>query len=378
MRGFVLVVVAMLVMFLWVIDLHAQSNDDAIVKQVLDGWAKRRTAMKTVRYRVEGTMIHAKGSLTSQDVDTISPLVQAFFPKEDVSFKKSMEYAFDFVQRRSRSVTRDFVLDLETAKFAPRYVVWTCDGNKTAKYAPNLENTSEAYTPHHNQNELTLYDKSPQLMFATGSLPILLPHGFFVLYKGTIDELELFKRQYSPQSFGFHARGAEPEADFLILRSIPEAGASGVCHEITVDAKKDCAVVVWKRISRNVVTSQSDIQYQSIQGHWLPASWRFDRFVNERGLAKFQYGERMSVTSIEVDPELTKDDFLPNPRPGALTQQAGSKDKFKIGEDGRSLVPIAQAKTTWFAWHWVAFLCGIAILFLGFWFLRQRIVRSRM
>jgi hypothetical protein len=373
MRGIMMVVVAMCVMCLWGSDSQAQNKDDAIVKQVLEGWAKRRTAMKTVRYTIEGTLLQAKGSLTFPEDPEVPPLLRANFPPNDITFAKTQQFTFDFTKGHSRRVISDRVLIQATGKFVPRYVVWTCDGEKTTRHEPNDRNASEDNKPSAKQVELVIYKQSPRLMFTSDCIPILLAHGFPILYAGAFDERDLFKQRLSSIQFREHSRRQQDGRELYVLRSVPEVSTHGVYNEIVVDPSQDFAVRSWSRVVDGLVSSQSSITYQNDHGYWLPKEWQFDYYHKIEHKRLFERSERMHVKNIEIETSVPASQFQPEMKPGTIVSLMTSQS-YVVAGDGSTLVAAGNVDQTRFSWLWFV-LAGIMLLALVYGIRRWYVTR---
>ena len=205
-----------------------QPGDADVVKQVLDAWQKRRKAMKSVMYKVDGLETYPKGSMT-EDTPQAHPRMRKNFPPNDVTFPTRTEYMIDFPKGKIRKERREHILHEPLAEFCPRTRIQLFDGKKVTLYEPREENTSELYTPSENQPELLLYKEKggTRFILRTDDYPILFAHGLPPAYNAVIEIGGCFDRPPESSLFRFHDRGSIGDRVCIILRTLVDVGPGG-------------------------------------------------------------------------------------------------------------------------------------------------------
>jgi hypothetical protein len=354
-------------------DLAAQQPADAeVVKQVLDAWQKRRQAMKSVFYRVEGTEIYAKGSMT-EDHPIAHPRVRKEFPSEDLSLPAKKEYTFEFQSGKVRKERRIQVLNAPLGEFAPYVEISFFDGKKVTVYHPRDDNTSDVYTPSVMQPELILHKGGTTHLLEQDAYPVLLAHGYPILYNQSADVAGFFDRPIESSRFYYHERGVIEDRRCVIVRTVPEAGKLGIFDEFWVDLKRDGAVLRWQASKRGVPYIRYDIRYRQVDGNWLPASWEFDLFPTRNGRPEFRRGERLKVIDVQVNPTISATTFVAPKKHGMVVTDTTALGVYVIGSDDRTLVPFGQSTSVWRWWHFMgAVVLSGTLLALVIWWFRRR------
>jgi hypothetical protein len=336
-----------------------QGGDDDVVKQVLAAWQKRRQAIKTVAYKVEGVETYVKGSMTENSPEA-HPRLRKDFPPKDVSFPKRMAYAFEFSTGKVRKEQRDHILNISLGAFVPKTQYILFDGKTTKIHTPRAENTSELYTPSEAQPDLWVYPTGTHFVLDQNDYPILFAHGYPHFYNRAIDPVGYFERPLQPSVLRFHQRGAIGDRACVIVRSVQEAGKYGLFDEFWVDLERDGAILRWQAYSRGRVYIRHEIRYRQAERHWLPESWQFDLDALDDGRNQFTTGERMKVTAVQIAPGFSSSLLTVPLKQGMVVRDAYTSEggRFVVGTDDRTLVPFGQSTQVWRWWHWL----GIALL----------------
>ena len=331
------------------------------VKKVLEAWQKRRKAMKTVAYKVEGVDHYAKGSMT-EDSPQAPPLLRKEYPPEDKSFPIRVEYMINFTEGKIRKERRFSILSVPLGGFRPKTSIQLFDGQKATLYEPRDENTSEVYTPVSSQPELRLYKNKGGRSFIlmNEEYPILFAHGVPPAYNTGIDVTGYFDKTLDPSLFRYHERGTIGDRGCIIIRTVPEVGRGGAFNEFWVDLERDGAVLRWQAYRQGTATTRHEISYHLVDRNWLPQSWHFDRFATQNGHQLFIRGQQMNVVDIKIDPSFSSATFTVPQKQGMVVSdtQCGT---FVIASDNRTLVPYGQSTHLWRWWHWIgviAFSCA--------------------
>lgn len=339
----------------------AQTGSDAsVVRQVLDAWQRRRTAMKSVAYTIEGVQTHGKGALTTKEADA-APNLKTTFPPDDLPLDMKVVYTFDFKEHKARIETTDYILMMGMGVFVPGKRTAFFDGHDTTLVTRREDNTSDLYTPIPSQPDMHVYKGGTRHLFFRESYPILAAHGIIEPYSGTMDEAKMFDESIDASLFRFQQWSTLEGRKCAIVRTKPEAGELGVFEEFWVDLERESAILCWKLIRGGNVTSQLLITYQQVEGNWLPRSWQYDLYALRRGTTpKYMRTDRMKVIDIQIDPPLTRRDFIAPRRHGMVVSNTRG-DSFVVGSDDETLVPYGASTQIWRWWHWVGLFLLLAI-----------------
>jgi hypothetical protein len=346
-----------------------------LVKQVLDAWQARRTAMKTVWYKIEGTELYPKGSMTEKNPKA-APKVRDTFPPEDLQLPKSVEYVFDFQNGgKIRKETHHRLLYTGTGEWEPRWEIDLHDGKTSSRYLPKDKYEAGGSVRH----DATLFGTNASRMILwPDSYPILFGHGCPNLYGQMIDERGYFAKPLNPELFRFHQFGTLGNRQVVILRTIPEQGRLGAFDELWVDLSQAGAIVRWQFYTQGYISGKCEVTYQQVEGHWLPQSWKFDSFGLENGRPVQSRSETMEVTSVQVNPALDPQLFEVPLKHNMVIHDPYKDRTFSVASDDKTLVPFGHSTELWRWWHWLGGALVLAALVAGgLFFWRRRTVSQR-
>lgn len=338
----------------------ASASEEVTVKRVLDAWNKRRHAIKTVMYKVEGTEVYAKGSMTEDD-PRAHPGVRKQFPPKDLSFPKSFRYSINFTSGAIRKESRCSMLSVSKGVFLPEISTVYFDGKSAKVMMPRESNSSEAFPLSRAQPELKLYEGGKEWALSQDDYPILFAHGRPQLHGSMIDAVGYFDRAIKAEEIRVYGHAYVAERKCAIVRSVPLARRSNRVDEFLVDLDRDGAIVRWQALSGEVPFIRYNVNYSNVNGYWLPQSYQFDLFPMENGRRVIVRSENMKITEITVNPTLPNDFVTPSLKPGMVVSDPKG-DLMTVASDSSSLVPYGHPTHTWSWWHWcVAIAVGMAV-----------------
>lgn len=349
------------------------------VAQVLAAWSARRGAVKTVRYKVEGTEIIPKGAMTREPREDLHPSLTRTFPPADMENPRAEEYLLDFSKGRIRRELHNRQLRAETGTFRSRVVVQYVDGKRGAAYQPRAANTSPGYAPSEAQHEVTVYENDPPgLLLTDDGAPILHAHGLVPLYCKESSVRDIVSERLDPAYFRFHERGTIEGATCVVLRSLREGSGLGMFDEFWVDLARGGAILRWCGYGKHGLWRQLDVRYQQVGSLWLPSSWRCSRYT--RGAAGMSHVrlDQMQVTEIQVDPQVKDESFRPPLKHGMIVRAPPKGAAYVVASDDATLVPMGQSTQVWRWWHYlmVCLFIGAVGLCAGYLFRSRRGVKK--
>jgi hypothetical protein len=350
---------------------EAQGSDPRLEKVFTD-WQKRYDRIKTVRYRVTGERVIAKGSNTD---DAGRPLVPESPPK-DIVEEDRLLFLLDFTTNRHRLERSEKIWLHQTGTFVPRVAISVFDGAACKGAMPRDENTSPDFTSPASQPDVTICTGNLKTLgFEPVYWPIFSAHGIITAYGDSAFPGKLSPSQ-DKESFLVQGEGVRSGRPCLVLRTEPREGGRTSYDELWVDVARDSAVVRQLQVVNDVPITDQEVDFQEVSGSWLPSQWTFTARVGRRTI----YTERLRVDEVEVGPAVSKADFQIDVRPGMLveqTQLGGTPDHpmssqaattkyFHVDANGswNEVVDGVEQKRSW-AWLW--WPVALAVAGLGAW-----------
>ena len=297
----------------------AQSNDPRLEK-IFQDWERRREAVRSVRYTVEGQQVYPKGS-QNEVLKAFQKPSKDPFPPREITCEQKWTLLIDFSNGRYRLDADDEECNLNNATDGP--------GQRPRNVGTALFDGSvvKHFHPPRDPKMKTTGDpssKDPDLIIDEGDLknqafmadywPFFVGHGIIsTMYHEIAPKTMLDKPDI--ELFFIHGQGVHQGRACLVVRSHPQRRDATV-DELWVDPARDSAIVRQLQVhSDGNPFTESDIQYQQTPKGWLPKSWVFNLYTSGKKIVR---QERMRVTELDLDCAVTDADFTVEERPGML------------------------------------------------------------
>jgi hypothetical protein len=306
-------------------------KDKAVIERIFSDWQKRQTRVKTIRYKISGTSLLAKGTLnTSLGLSDKSPV-----PDQDVSEKSRHTVLIDFGKRR---IHWDF--EEESYGSAHRKVElqsgsriynspdnWVCipRGQNNPGKPPN---EPDVYV-HRGYPSTGIIDELRRVS------PVIEAAGIVQVGSAPAD----FNQKMDPDDFYVHGRVAYAGHSCIVMRTYPVRGQISFWEELWIDPARDSAIVrhsFYQRVEQQkpVPISDVEIDIQQTKSGWFPKKWKWTQ-SDGRGVV-IRVGQA-KVDELVFDPAVTDDDFKPALQPGMVIHE-----KFPEGGGSQRMNPARE------------------------------------
>lgn len=356
-------------------DLCAQDANEQLAR-IRSDWKKRRDAVKTIRYYVEGERtLYREGmsSLTGQRVE------------RDHRTPTKHLFLLDFANSRHRIDSEDYNFNLNTEKSTKSVRKWGFDG----KYLMGLHDRGADKVP-----------KATSAKDADGGIaqgvnqkapipgeywPILFAHGIVGIERE--DAIIPGKLAFEPklELLLFHGRGVQNGRPCLVFRTPFRKGRATFFEEFWVDSERDSALVRRRWFTDSTATDDLEIDYHKTSHGWLLKSWtETSRVEKSDGKSVTTSIWRCQVKDVGINPAITDADFRVDFAPGMLIRKVSAGDGgsnrderlFRIASDGDWHEVVfengVERKVGLRMWRWLWLLLILPLAALLHWGHRQR------
>jgi len=352
-----------------------QQPDPRLTKVFAD-WQDRQERLSTIRYRVHGETVFAKGSGTDDHGQRMNPAS----PDRDVIGNIQWEVLFDFSTQRHRWDKQEYSYLYSLKKLIPKFMISVSNGKIAQSHLPREKNASLAASPMEYDAEMGITRGSLRaVLFPAGSLPIFFGHGIVPL---PLDRLYAghLRRTYDPELLHVHGTGVHAGRQCLVLRTDTLRTAVSSYHEFWVDVERQSAVVRDASYVNDRVDNDYDVQYEKTSFGWMPLQWQNTVYTN----GKTHVIHRLHVDERQASPAVTDADFRIETKPGMkirdvryedvpnplVTTAPAENTTYVVGEPGGLSEPLKGAEKwpIWLAW----IPGGLLAVCLAGWLLRRR------
>jgi outer membrane lipoprotein-sorting protein len=310
---------------------EAQAADQRVAKIFAD-WQKRQERIQTIRYKLAGEHLIAKGSLGDDYGRPTTPPS----PPHDIRCPFERLYLFDFTTGLYRIEVSEKIYVSKDKQVYLRSSVTVFDGREVRTLCPRQENSSFLFAPGNSNPDMVISTGNMRgVGFDTRYLPLFFAQG---VVRTSEDEIVSgrFKRLPAMDYFHVHGSGSLAGRSCLVLRTETLQMGTSSFDELWVDPGRDSAIVRYLTYSAGKPFNDSVIQYGKTTEGWLPQSWTFTTFTGP----KTDYTEKVTVQKIDLNPQVSQAEFHLEPEPGMLVQE------FHHGESPNPLfTPRAEIKS---------------------------------
>lgn len=295
----------------------AQSSETDLTTAIRD-WQSRQEIARSVKYEANGTCTFPAGRFGES-------------PKEDFTCELRDAWLLHFANNWARKEQNRQEFFPERNVFAPTYRKQVYDGENYVTYAPRERNTSTSYTPSAKQPDVMQLQASQLNLFLSDQdLPVFFAHGVIPTRQATIRANHLVLPLQSSQ-FSAHGRGEHDGVVCVILRSGPDP--YGGLYEYWVDQNQRSAIRSYTHSIEGKSRTHFDVRYKKTEWGWLPDSWIFTWYDLD---GKINEVDRLTVTSISINPEVVKGDFQIPLTPGRVVAKSGEgpTNYYRVSSDG--------------------------------------------
>jgi hypothetical protein len=353
----------------WASGLSAAQQPDPQIEQVYKDWVKRQEKAKHVRYVIEGDAVVSKGGFTK----SIEPTPAQPVPPHDVAWKVKRTVLLDFAGNRHRLELEEKQYDYRTDKLHPKVVTDLFDGTTGKYWRPRELNTHPVDGVRPGGVELGT-GQGYQSQFRTSYWPHVVGHGSV---PSRDNQVKPGKLTVLPEKglLYVHGKGIHHNRPCLILRTRTLKGVVPVDEEFWIDTGRDSAIVRLIELMNNKPYIAFEIDYQSTPHGWFPKGWTTTQADPYSGAV--DYTERIRVTRLELDGQLSDADFQLVERPGTLIAayvypeqklKAGlvtakaEPTYYRVAEDGSRYEVVIEGgveRRRTSRWWWVLVACLI-------------------
>jgi hypothetical protein len=290
----------------------------------------RRSALRSVKYVVEGTVLAPKGCYSAFDpiATGIAPS-DGPIPSEDYSWPMAWTLYLDFQQNRVRKEEHSEMFSAGDRFFYPVFEVCLADGGRVQRYTPRDANTSDRWAPYEFDPDLSEHRESFFGFFEFADEPLLWAHGRTggqgrprTDLRGTIRE--------AIQSLEVRGRAEIDGIECIVLRTSP-AARQGDYSEFWLAPALDSALLRMSLIASGKELNRSDIEYRQAHGGWYPSGWTS---IYLHGDGSIMRSQDVRVVEFTPDPPLADVQFRIEPTPGMVVYDEARDARYLVGEDG--------------------------------------------
>jgi hypothetical protein len=270
-----------------------QEEDPPAIKAILRDWKKRQDRVKTVRYRVEGTLTFSKEAVA---IENSSPRRKAKWPKLElraVALQQRFFLLLDFTTNRHR-VEHDSERWLISTGEILRKVkkeVFNGEVSKFFGYTVSKEGKKENTNP--DTPDLTILSGCQvQARIDKNYAPVLAGHGIIAISDNEEFLPGKLKTMPDMSVLTVHGRGVYEGRSCVILRTHPYKGTRTHFREFWIDPARDSALVRIIDYSDKFPVRERTIVYEPTPGGWLTSSWSDIRRLKGPGGKVETYSER--------------------------------------------------------------------------------------
>ncbi len=321
---------ASLITFAFVTAGDPTESDDAILNKVLADWRTRQNETKTIRYLIEGEIFWPKDRLDNVAV----PGIELKKPTKDFTGPVNLELAFDFDKGLARKErTSHYPMQGE---YFSRHEVRVFDGQRSNVYRTKSEKETELlYLARHD------HTRTPGAFLEGSDYPVLFAHGIIPNANAHIDAKQP-RLPISRNLFWLVGKTIYEKRECLVIgtnKSIPPR--ANFAHEFVVDPSQGNSIVKWTMSCSDInagvlrVLYQVDIRYQQTKHGWLPKDWIANNFLQNN----LNYSEKLKVIEFDVNSAFDAKTFQIELRPGMPVYDVQTNQDFRVGNDGKSLIP---------------------------------------
>ncbi len=338
----------------------AAEPNGAIMARIMRDWKARRTAIARVHYKIKGTRMIPKGTMTEM-ASSLGLTDGNPVPRADVVDTVRMEVLFDFPHRRSRIEEEIPPLpgfEHDARALATSHVVEFHNGPSAQVWYPKASS---------DRVQLAVKQNAPFVRTFLRLQPILFAHGYV---NGRMDGMPAPRDiPLDPTTFRVHSKVGTKVA---VLRCSSGSGWT----EWEVDLSRRSAVVrMTSYVQDRQRTSELRIQYRNTGHGWLPRSWRLAKFRGAGSQETVTELWKLAAVRIDTEPRVTEASFRFMPKPGMIVRDHDTKRIYEVstnGSPGRDFGAIVRERKITEArkeqrWQrratWIGFL-GVGVLLL--------------
>lgn len=354
------------------------------VANIQTSWKKRKEAFESVRYVVTG-----KVEVFFLDLD--DPELQQKVPKMPVEYPYRAEVLLHIPTGRFSFEGKCSSLSVREGRFVESSGVTRFDGKRTMSGVPPGGTTPSG------MNDVTIRTGYLQDEVFTAELwPLFDAHGIIPSASRSLSPRQLTKNRIEDE-YEYRGQVKVSGIDTAVLRSELVDSVPVVSAELSVDTKRDAAVVRHTYFSGKNPVARLDVTWKPEGSTWLPSEWT----CTWTSGGKVQSKNHLRVERVDLNPAVSDDEFRYPLRPGmkvaeydtpapgtGLDPFRPSMKKYVVGEGGGATVLEETGKTTLQGeqlppesrdgWIWWVVGVGVAVLVivvlavLGRRFIRKR------
>lgn len=365
--------------------------DDPRVLRVIDAWKKRQTAVKVVRYEVEGTTHTTEAGVRTFMEGTAPPTGgRTHLHKWNwlIDFPNN-RYRFELMTSApERQTGRPLVTEAKTTYYdgSVKMLLWGAFGTPLPQSA----------RPSFPWSDYTLIEgdlRQDYYSFVGTYTPPFIAHGSPTTSRTPFLRPGRMTCAIEPQELRVQGEGVIDGAKCLVLRTQDPDGPNRGTKDFWVDLARDAAVVRencypgYTNKPPSEWNQQTNYRYQRVAGRWLSAGWTTTLYWSPGQVGQV---EEMQIKRIECEPAVSDADFRLHPEPGQLVAKyyaaPGEWERARVYDESRvEKTPYYRISSAG-SWVRVWFVNGVEVsgrllwgtpaalvaLVVAVWFLRYR------
>jgi hypothetical protein len=335
------------------------------VASILADWNARRRVANVVGFHTSGEVRYPRGGLTAPKDPDAHPKIKANFPESDQAFTAKLDLIVDNARRRFRKDETGGLLNFGNATLTARTETLAYDGSHSYYLFPKGQ-PAAFRTNYTAGDQVVKQDGLVKVFFTIESCPLLFALG----YVGPTNPLTNFDTAgplADPAPWRGGGRGTIADHECVILRSFQSPDRF---EEFWVDPACRSAVRKWKLVQKDRLLAEHEIDYQQVNGHWLPAGWRFEHRETS-GPAPVRMAVRMTVNRIDLDPPVADDVFTLKLAPDTLVLLPAPGAEMVVDAEG-NLRPYIPPRLTRRSWMWLSAAVLLGLAGVSVWIARRR------
>jgi hypothetical protein len=311
------------------------------LEAILEKWRERNAKIRKVQYDLEGKVAAAKDTMTGylamEGMKATGPV-----PPQDMVVDAPGRVLLDLDRSCARVDRRILSLNFSNGRCEPSQSSDLFDGTTHQDYYPRALNM--AIGADYPEAAADIFVRQPSSLagfFGNSELPIVMAHGL-VMHRHAKRSPAAMGAPDLPPDLTIQPTDAMLNGlPHIVLRNSWVFQNAECYYDFWVDPAKDCAISRLHYVHKGGLKHAWDIDYQQVEGNWLPAKWKEVEFA--RNQQTINWGS-VAVTHCTLRPKFEADAFHVIPRPGMIVQDDNKNTSHVVvtPRAGAAEIPVTQ------------------------------------
>jgi hypothetical protein len=317
-------------------DLPAVQGDAQILAKIVQDWKDRQKNVNGFRVQMSDEAFYANPDQSLDGSVAAGKYADRARPADGVTTKGTLALTVDFQQDRLRRVSdspypRYGLLH----KMVDKYEVETIDRQGYRRFTPKEKNGT--FQDPNNDVEMGKSRSHDRFtLFQPGDYPLAYAAGVIPQWNGEFEANKRWRLKV-PEKFVVRGKAMVDGKACVVIRSQANV-FPGMFVDLWVDPANRSAILRAEYYMDNAMWYRLEIKYPKEGNTVMPSSWKFESYGHVSSAPTWRIQRR--ILQHELNPAFAADEFREPYRPGILVMDSDQMKKYRVAEDGQTLVEV--------------------------------------